>query len=65
MATEHPGLGTIEKESEKRARVFEEKAREVAQEKWQIAGRPPEGPDRFVGEAREELARALGLDEVD
>ncbi len=61
MAAEHPGLGTLEKECEKRARVFEEKVKEVAHAKWESAGRPPGGSCRFTWEAQKELAEALQM----
>src|SRR5262249_23319712 len=39
----HPGLGALEKKTDKEARAVREKAEEWAQALWERAGRPPGG----------------------
>lgn len=55
VASENPGIGTLEKEREKRERLFEEKAEEIARTLWRSADRPAGGPAQFLPEARAKL----------
>lgn len=64
VASEQPDLGSLETESAKRARLFEEKAREIAHAKWEDQGKDPGGPDNYIEEARRELAKVLGMGEL-
>jgi hypothetical protein len=55
----HPGLGVLEKDQERRARLFQEKVERVAADLWRRDGCPEGGPQRFFGAAREQLNRML------
>ncbi|HUW83783.1 MAG TPA: hypothetical protein VMZ31_13425 [Phycisphaerae bacterium] len=61
-AAEYADLGELEKESDREARIFEEKAKQLAEALWQSAARPEGGPERFLHQAREQLRRAMGED---
>ena len=60
---ENPGVGSQEKDVEKRARVFREKTDDLATAIWKQKGCPPGGPTQFLLEAEEQLRRVLGKDE--
>lgn len=56
---EHPGIGTLEKEADRRERILGEKAQEVATELWKQAGSPPNGAVHYLHLAHEQLTAAL------
>jgi len=56
---EHPGIGTIEKEANRTARILCEKTQELAVELWKQRGSPPSGPVHFLHPAHEQLTKAL------
>lgn len=51
----NPGVGSIEKASVRRARLFAEKTDQLAVEIWRSRGSPAGGPTKFLHEAREKL----------
>ncbi|HEY7427284.1 MAG TPA: hypothetical protein VH682_23825 [Gemmataceae bacterium] len=55
----HAGLGTAEKEQDRRERLFREKVEQLAADLWEQAGRPDSGPAQFLVIAREQLAQVL------
>ncbi len=57
----HPGIGAIEKEADKQARLFAEKAQFLSIELWKQSGSPSDGPHHFLHQAHEQLTRALQL----
>ena len=57
--TDGSGVGALEKAADRKARIFREKAEELAFRLWQGAGRPEGGPTQFLQEARDELRRRL------
>lgn len=57
---DHAGVGALEKPEDMKARVFAEKAEQLALRLWQEAGRPESGPAEFLPQAREQLRRCLG-----
>jgi len=59
LLIEHPGIGTIEKESVKRTRILGEKTRELAVELWKKNGSPPSGPVHYLHDAYEQLTGAI------
>ncbi|HEY7426546.1 MAG TPA: hypothetical protein VH682_20090 [Gemmataceae bacterium] len=59
LRDDHSGLGVAEKEEHRQARLFREKAEELAMELWKQAGRPEGGPNQFLVTAREQLAKRL------
>lgn len=59
-AAEYVGMGQLEKRGEREARIFREKAEELAMGLWQNAGRPEGGPAQFLHQAREQLRKAMG-----
>jgi hypothetical protein len=58
--TDGSGVGVLEKAADREARIFREKAGELASQLWQDAGRPEGGPSRFFQEASEQLRLRLG-----
>jgi len=58
-AADYIGMGELEKQCDREARVFREKAEELAMELWKQGGRPEGGPAQFLNEARERLKAAL------
>lgn len=56
---DHSGIGRAEKEDNRKARLFREKAEELAMELWKQHGRPEGGPAQFLLVAREQLNRAI------
>ncbi len=62
MRDDHAGLGAIEKQEARSARLFDEKAVELARELWNQHGRPEGGPDQFRPAAREQLLKRLRPD---
>jgi hypothetical protein len=59
VSNDHPGIGSLEKRDVRRARLFQEKAEELAKMIWQQNGRPEGGFTQFVQKAREQLGRAF------
>jgi hypothetical protein len=57
---EEVGIGAQEKERDRKARLFGEKAEKLATDFWEQAGRPAGGPAQFYPAAHEQLRRALG-----
>jgi hypothetical protein len=55
----HAGLGTAEKEEDRRARLFQEKVEQLAASLWEQAGRPQSGPMQFFAAARKQLNEML------
>jgi len=60
MRTDHPGLGALEKQEDREARVLEEKMEELAKSLWQSAGQPEGGHTLFLQSARKQLLSVLG-----
>lgn len=56
---EHPGLGKVEKEEDKKTRLFREKSEELAMEIWEQSGCSEGGPMLFLLMARQQLTSAL------
>jgi hypothetical protein len=59
LQQDHHGIGTVEKDEERRARLIHEKVEELEMEMWKQAGRPEGGPVQFRATARDQLMRAL------
>jgi hypothetical protein len=55
----HAGLGTVEKDEDRRARLLEEKTERLADELWQLAGCPNGGSVLYLAQAREQLLNAV------
>ncbi len=55
----HSGLGAVEKEEDRRARLFQEKVEELAEELWKQNGRPAGGPREFRVTAQDRLTQML------
>ncbi len=55
---DHQGIGAAEKADARQARLFREKAEELAMELWKQHGRPEGSPTQFLPMARAELMRA-------
>ena len=53
------GIGALEKEDDRKARLIRERAEKLASELWEQAGRPVGGPAHFLKRAREDLERAM------
>ncbi len=60
IATDYPGLGKLEKKQDREERILRDKEKELAEDLWKEAGCPPNGPERFIEEARRHLKEALG-----
>jgi len=58
-AADYIGMGELEKQCDREARVFREKAEELAMELWKRRGRPEGGPAQFFDEARKQLKAAI------
>jgi hypothetical protein len=58
----HPGIGTLEKEADRRERILGEKIQGLATELWQQNGSPPSGAIHFLHQAHEQLTEALRPD---
>jgi len=54
------GFGALEKEGDRKARLFREKVEELEMKLWKRAGRPEGGPVQFRQAARDQLKRVLG-----
>ena len=52
-------VGAEEKDVDRRSRIMEEKAVQLATDLWEQTGRPSAGPTQFLNIAREQLIRAL------
>jgi hypothetical protein len=63
LRADHPGLGALEKQADKEARILREKAEELAIALWEHAGRPAGGYTAWVGPALERLRAATGRGE--
>jgi len=59
-AAEYVGMGQLEKQGDREARIFAEKVDELAAALWEEAGQPVGGPIQFVDEARRLLSEAVG-----
>lgn len=59
LSDHHSGLGVGEKEQDRRARLFQEKAEQLATELWEKAGRPNGGLSQYLALARQQLASAV------
>ncbi len=59
LRDENPGIGSQEKEANRRARVFREKVEALAEMIWRNKGRPSDGPKQFVPEAEIQLRKML------
>jgi hypothetical protein len=57
-ASEYAGLGQLEKKPDREARIFNEKASELASTLWEDAGQPEGGPMPFLRQARKGLLEA-------
>lgn len=55
----HSGLGVTEKEEARRARLFKEKAEQLAIDLWEQAGKPMGGPGLFDDVAMKQLGMTL------
>ncbi len=53
------GIGALEKEVDRKARLLRKQGDLLANGLWEQAGRPPGGPAQFLERAREELDRAM------
>lgn len=58
LLDDHPGIGTKEKEADRKARVFDEKAQQLAEDLWKQAGEPAGGPGHFRKCAEDQLRKA-------
>ncbi len=56
------GIGALEKQEDRKARLFREKVEVLELELWKGAGRPEGGPVQFRQAARDQLRHALGDD---
>jgi hypothetical protein len=59
LRDDHTGLGVIEKQEVRSARLFDQKVAELAGELWNQQGRPEGGPDQFLVAAQEQLTKKL------
>jgi hypothetical protein len=59
LRDDHSGLGTTEKEEQRRTRLFQEKSQQLARELWEQNGRPEGGPEEFLNTARAQLTQVL------
>jgi hypothetical protein len=60
---DHPGLGTVEKQEDRDARILEEHSIQLAKSLWQQAGQPEGGYALFIPSARRQLLSAMGKQE--
>jgi hypothetical protein len=59
LRDDHSGLGVVEKDQDRGARLFEEKVQELALELWKEEGEPEVGPTKFSDSARQRLSQML------
>lgn len=59
-ASEYASMGQLEKRLDRKARIFREKAEELAKALWEKKGRPEGGFAQFLPLAREQLRAAMG-----
>ena len=59
IAKDNPEIGTLEKKADRQIRLFEEKAKALAMKLWKNSGSPEGGPERFIGQAQEQLKKAV------
>ncbi len=55
----HDGLGSAEKEADRRLRLFKEKVKQLATDLWEQEGKPAGGPTQFLIVAGEQLTRRM------
>ena len=60
LSADHSGFGTLEKKADKEARIFREKAEELAKVLWEQAGRPVGGHTAWIKPALNQLLAATG-----
>jgi len=65
LMQDHPGFGSLEKDEDRKERLFREKSEELAMARWQASAGPAGGPMQFLREAQEQLKRAMADDESD
>jgi hypothetical protein len=58
LRDQHSGLDAVEKDEERRARLFQEKTVQLADELWQLDGCPNGGSALYLARAREQLMKA-------
>jgi hypothetical protein len=59
LRDDHTGLGVVEKEADRQARMFREKTDEIAMELWKASGSPVGGHSQFVSTASRQLTQRL------
>lgn len=59
-AAEYAAMGHLEKRRDRKARIFREKAEQLAMTLWKNGGRPQGGPIRFFDQALAQLRAATG-----
>jgi len=59
LSDQHPGLGAVEKDKDRRARLLQQKTVQLADELWQLAGCPNGGSALYLAQAREQLMNAV------
>jgi len=55
----HSGLGAVEKDEDRRARLFQVKTAQLADDLWQQAGCPNGGSSLYLAQARQQLLDAV------
>jgi hypothetical protein len=55
----HAGLGAGEKEEDRRERLFQDEAEQLATDLWKQAGEPAGGPSQFLASARNKLGQVM------
>jgi hypothetical protein len=63
LRNEHKGLGTLEKDDARDARLFREKVQELELELWRQNGEPAGGPQQFHMIAEQQLKQAIDASE--
>ncbi|MGA2173126.1 MAG: hypothetical protein ABSG82_09010 [Sedimentisphaerales bacterium] len=59
VASVNPGIGILEKKEVRKARIFREKAEELAKTIWMNSGCPEGGHMQFINQASEQLKHAV------
>jgi len=59
VASDNPGIGTLEKKESREARIFREKTEGLAKTIWINKGCPNGGPMQFINQASEQLKAAI------
>jgi len=65
LLQDHPGIGSLEKDEDRKKRLFREKSEGLAMELWQAEGRPEGGPMQFLHVAQKQLRTAMEGGESD